>query len=67
MSTSERSAKATPQGQPRMSEDVRLHTRVVMAPGAGGFQRSFLQVDETEEKQIISRQVCRVKAPVSIP
>jgi hypothetical protein len=35
MSTSERSAKATPQGRPRMSKDLRLHTRVAMAPGAG--------------------------------
>jgi hypothetical protein len=36
MSTFKRSAKATPRGQPRMSEDVRLHARTAMTSRPSG-------------------------------
>ena len=51
MSTSERSAKATSRGRPGMSEVVSPHTGVVMAPGAGGFQRSLVRVDERKKSK----------------
>ena len=51
MSTSGRSAKATSPGRPGTSEVVSPHTGVVMVPGAGGFQRSLVRVDERKKSK----------------